>query len=351
LLRIAIVGCGDISGAYGDTLHGRDGIALQGAFDRNPPRVAAFVGANGGTAYGSIDELLDDPDVDAVVNLTRQSQHYELTARFLEAGKHVYSEKPVAMTYSEARALVALANRRGLRLASAPITFLGEAQRTVWERVRSGDIGVVRVVYAEANWGRIERWHPRPAPFYDVGPVFDVGVYPLTLVTAMLGPARRVWAHGATALPRRTTLDGDEFEVSAPDWTVAVVELECGALMRLTATFYVEHCSRQQGVELHGDGGMLALDSWHAFDAGIEFARAGQRERERLKPSRPAHHGVDYGRGITELAGAIADGRPHRGTGAHAAHVVEIMEAIHVACRQGDTVELSSTFEAPTPDP
>jgi predicted dehydrogenase len=350
-MGVAIVGCGDIAAAYGETLNAHASVALRGAFDRNPPRVNAFADAHGGRAYGSLEELLEDPAVDAVVNLTRQAQHYELTKRALEAGKHVYSEKPVALTYAEASALAALADERNLRLAAAPITFLGEAQRTVWQRVKAGAIGDVRVVYAEANWGQIERWHPRPAPFYDAGPVFDVGVYPLTLVTAMLGPARRVWAHGAVVLPNRTTLDGEPFEVTVPDWTVAVVELECGALLRLTATFYVEHASRQQGVELHGDGGMLALSSWHAFDAAIEFAPAGSRDREPVEPNHPPHHGVDYGRGVADLAEAIAQGRPHRGTGAHAAHVVELMEAIHAAARDGRAIELSSSFEPPQLDP
>ena len=350
-LGVALVGCGDIAAAYGETLREHAGVALRGAFDRNPPRVAAFAEATGSRAYGSLEALLADPAVGAVVNLTRQTQHYELTARCLRAGKHVYSEKPIAMTFAEAQALAALAGERGLRLGCAPITFLGEAQRTVWERVQAGAIGQVRVVYAEANWGQIERWHPRPAPFYDVGPAFDVGVYPLTLVTAILGPAVRVWAHAAIVLPRRTTLDGEPFAVTAPDWAVAVVELACGALLRLTTTFYVEHASRQQGVEIHGDGGMLALDSWHAFDAGIEFAPAGRREREPVAPSRPPHAGVDYGRGVAELAEAVAAGRPHRGTGAHAAHVVEVMEAIHASAHAGTAVELTSTFEPPALDP
>lgn len=350
-LGVAIVGCGDIAAAYGETLNAHASVTLQGAFDRNPPRVAKFAGEHGGRAYASLDELLDDPAVDAVVNLTRQAQHHDITERALNAGKHVYSEKPVALTYAEASALAKLAHDRKLRLAAAPITFLGEAQQTVWERLRNGAIGDVRVVYAEANWGQIERWHPRPAPFYDAGPVFDVGVYPLTLVTALLGPAKRVAAHGAIVLPDRTTLDGDPFHLTVPDWTVAVVELHSGALLRLTATFYVEHASRQQGIELHGDKGMLALDSWHAFDSKIEFAPAGTREREPIEPSRPPHHGVDYGRGVAELAEAIAQDRPHRGTGEHAAHVVELMEAIHTSARDGKAVELTSTFDAPELDP
>ncbi len=346
-LGVAIVGCGDIAPAYGDALAAHPGVVVRGAFDRNPPRVAAFAERHGGTAFGSLDALLADPAVDAVVNLTRQTSHLEVTARCLEAGKHVYSEKPVAMSHAEARGLVELAARSGVRLACAPTTFLGEAQRTAWEYVRDGRLGTVRVVYAEVNWGRIERWHPRPEPFYDVGPAFDVGVYPLTLITAMLGPARRVRAYGDVLLPARRTRDGADFTVTAPDFVVAVIELECGTIVRLTASFYVEISSRQQGVELHGDDGALALSSWHSFDAAVAHAPAGKPYEPVPLSRTPVRPGVDYGRGVTELADAIASGRPHRGTGEHAAHVVEIMEAIHAAARDGGTVELSSTFTPP----
>lgn len=349
-LGAAIIGCGDIAATYGETLGAYAQVAIRGAWDRNPPRVAAFSERFGGTPYESYEALLADPQVDIVVNLTRQTSHAELTARALEAGKHVYSEKPVAMRYVEARDLVELAERHGRRLASAPITFLGEAQRTVWEHVRDGRLGQVRVAYAEANWGRIERWHPRPIPFYDVGPAFDVGVYPLTLLTAMLGPARSVWARGAIAMPERTTRDGEPFAVTAPDVAVAVIQLAAGTLVRLTASFYTAMESRQRGIELHGDAGMLALDSWHGFDSGVSFAPVGE-PLAAVEPARTPYAGVDYGRGVAELADAIAHDRPHRGTGEHAAHVVEIMEAIGDSIHSGREVELRSTFAPPELDP
>src|SRR6185295_17646095 len=137
---------------------------------------------------------------DIVINLTVHHAHYQVTKRALEAGKHVYSEKPLALTSSEARELVTLAASRGLRLGCSPSTFLGEAQQTAATVIRSGRLGPVRAVYAEVNWGRIETWHPAPAPFYDVGVLVDVGVYPLTLLTAFLGPARRVQASGGLLL-------------------------------------------------------------------------------------------------------------------------------------------------------
>src|SRR5207247_985085 len=149
-----------------------------------------------------------DPDVDIVVNLTIQHAHYEITKQSLQAGRHVYSEKPLALRSGEARELLALARVRGRRLGCSPATFLGEAQQTAATIVRSGRLGRVRAVSADVNHGRIERWHPAPVPFYDVGVLVDVGVYPLTLVTTMLGPARSVRAWGWDLLPDRVTLDG-----------------------------------------------------------------------------------------------------------------------------------------------
>ena len=204
-LRFAIVGCGNISGPYGETAQAYPSVEIAGATDVDPALSAAFVERFGGVDYPSLEALLADPAVDAVVNLTSHGVHAQVTAAALEAGKHVHSEKPMASSYAEARALVDARRREGLRLSCSPITFMGDAQETAWSLVDSGAIGTVRVVYAEVNWGRIESWHPRPAPFYGIGPMADVGVYPLTFLTAIFGPARRVSAHGKIVFPDRVT--------------------------------------------------------------------------------------------------------------------------------------------------
>ena len=183
--------------------------------------------------------MLADDRVETVVNLTVPQAHAEVTAACLEAGRHVHSEKPLALTHAEAQELVELAARRGVRLSSSPATLLGEAQQTAWKLVREGAVGTVRVAYAEANWDRLERWHPDPRSLYAVGPLVDVGVYPLTIVTAMFGPVRHVHAYGTTIEPERVLLDGTAFEPQSPDFIVAVLELADGVVVRLTASFYV----------------------------------------------------------------------------------------------------------------
>jgi predicted dehydrogenase len=344
-LRIAVVGCGNISGPYGETLRAYPAVEVVGATDVDPALSAEFTRRYGGVAYPSLEALLADPGVDAVVNLTSHGVHAQVTAAALSAGKHVHSEKPMAADYEEACSLVALAEANGVRLSCSPITFMGDAQETAWRIVDSGALGTVRVAYAEVNWGRIETWHPRPEGFYRIGPLADVGVYPLTILTAMFGPARRVTAYGTTVYPNRTTVDGTPFTVGAPDFGVALVELEGGVVVRLTTTFYVGHQSKQCGIELHGDDGSLFISSWQDFDATVQVAPYGG-EYESV-PVEGAFRGVDWGKALGELAEAIAEGRPHRATGAQAAHVVEILDAIRASASEGRPVAVSSTFEAP----
>ena len=351
-LRVAVVGCGNIAGPYGEAMRTRREIRILGASDIDISRAQAWTQKHGGRAYGSFDEVLADPQVEAVVNLTIQQAHVEVVTRCLEAGKHVHSEKPLAPTYAEASRLVSLAESRGLRLSCAPVTWLGEAQQTAWKLVRDGRIGTPRVAYATVDWGRIESWHPNPAPFYAVGPVFDVGVYPLTLLTAWFGPVVRVTAGGGVILPDRTTKEGKAFKLTTEDWTVAVLEFASGLRARLTADFYVgEPAENRAGLEVHGDAGSVAI-GWHAATSPVRLGRFGEKYRRVPLARPPAGQGewyCDWGAGVFELWRALRSGKPHPTGGAHAAHVIEVMQSVHRSIREQRTLELTSTFPAPEP--
>ncbi|MCW5861421.1 MAG: hypothetical protein KIS63_24220, partial [Caldilineales bacterium] len=216
--------------------------------------------------------------------------------------------------------------------------------------IRAGRLGTVRVAYAEVNWNRIEVWHPAPEPFYDVGALYDVGVYPLTMLTAMFGPARRVHATSALLLPDRLTKAGRPFHITTPDWMVTVVEFAGGLVARLTTSFYVTNHTRQTGLELHGDEGSLYLQSWHDFDSSIEFAPFGQ-PYEMVPPVQQPFRGVQWGRSVAEIADALRSDRPHRASGEHAAHVIEILNAAAQAAAAHHPVDLVSTFTPPAPMP
>jgi predicted dehydrogenase/sugar phosphate isomerase/epimerase len=351
-LRVAVVGCGNIAGPYGEAMRLRHEIQILGASDIDLSRAQAWAQKHGGRAYASLDEVLADPTVEAVVNLTIQPAHVEVVTRCLEAGKHVHSEKPLAPTYAEASQLVALAESRGLRLSCAPVTWLGEAQQTTWKLIRDGRIGTPRIAYATVDWGRIEAWHPNPAPFYAVGPVFDVGVYPLTLLTAWFGPVARVVAGGGVVNPDRTTKEGKPFKITTENWTVAVLDFASGLRARLTADFYVgEPAENRAGLEIHGDAGSVAT-GWHAATNPVRFGRFGDKYRRVPLVRPPAMQGdwyCDWSAGVFELWRALRSGQPHPTGGAHAAHVVEVMQSVHRSIRESRAVELTSTFPAPRP--
>lgn len=347
-LRVAVVGCGDIAQRYGETLGPHESVRIAGATDLLADRASAFVDRFGGRSYESLDDVLRDDEVDVVCNLTIHQAHEGVIRRSLEAGKHVFSEKPLTLDPATAQDLVRLADECGLRLGCAPSVFLGEAQQTAWKLVRDGAVGVPRVAYAEVNWGRPETWHGNPIPFYEVGAVFDVGVYPLTILTTMFGPARRVSSLGSVLLPERTTLGGEVFNLETPDFAVALVEWDGGPVARLTADFYVSPFTRQQGIEVHGDEGSVYLASFYLFDAKVERAAFGKRG-EATELVRKPYAGCEWSRGLVEMAAAIGEGRPHRVTGVQAAHVVEIASAVHASIRDGRPVELTSTFTVPEP--
>jgi predicted dehydrogenase len=345
-VNVGIVGCGNIAARYAERIGAAPGLALAAATDVLPDRAHELAASFGGVAHESLDELLADPNVELVVNLTAPQVHAQVTRAALGSDKHVYSEKPLALSHDEARSLVDLAAERNLLLGGAPSTLLGEAQQTAWKLVREGAIGRVRIVYAEANWGRLERWHPSPQALYGVGAFVDVGVYPLTIVTAMFGPARRVTAYGTVVLPDRSTKGGEPFHLEAPDFVVAAIELEGGVVVRLTATFYVEP-SKQRGLELHGDDGRLYMATWDAADSRLEIANGGDyRPVELLREPYP---GIDWSRALVDLAEAARDGRRPRASGVHAAHVVEILDAIRTSAQDGRPVDVRSSFPAPEP--
>lgn len=346
---VAIVGCGNIAGPYARDMRLYPTLALRGVTDMDSAKAAAFAAEHQTHHYPTLADLLDDPSVEIVLNLTIHHAHRDVTTQILEGGKHVFSEKPMALSYADAQGLVALAAAKGLRLASAPATLMGEAQQTAWRIIREGQLGTVRVAFAEVNWGRIEAWHPNPAPFYDVGPMQDVGVYPLTILASILGPVRRVTAAATTLYPHRITKEGVPFDLHTPDLVIAALEHEGGAVTRLTADFYVSNqTTRQTGIEFHGDEGSLFMESWHNFNSTLMQAKFGEPMHD-IPLDTPTDTPTRWARGLNDLATALREGRPHRFTGELAAHVCEILEAVKNAYQSGQPVAVTSSFTAPAP--
>jgi predicted dehydrogenase len=347
-IRIGIVGCGNIADRYAERIKTYAACELVGFSDLDVARAKAFAARFGGKAYDSLEAMLADASIELVVNLTIHFAHYKVIKQCLNAGKHVHSEKPLAIHYREAKELVELAERRGLRLGCAPITYMGEAQQTAWKLLRSGKTGRVRLVYADINHGRIEEWHPNPEPFYEVGIQWDVGVYPLTLLTTMFGPVRRVTASGKVVHPHRVTKEGRKFTITTPDFVLAMLEFEEGLTARLSANFYVKGGKQGGGIEFTGDDGSVFLGSFQDFGSAVEFAPLG-KPFEPVELVRAPFKGTEFARAIDEMTQAMIAGRPQRATGAQAAHVVEILEAMGTSMQRGGPVAVSSSFKPPAP--
>ena len=354
-LGVGLIGCGNIARHYARSIAEYPQLRLVALTDAHRAAAEALAAAAAGAnqpaphVHAELAALLADPAVDIAVNLTPNDAHAPITRAALQAGKHVYSEKPLALTRAEAEELRDLAQARGRRLACSPFTHLGEAQQTAWRALAKGDLGKVRLVFADVNHGRIESWHPAPQAFYEVGVLFDVGIYPLALLSAIFGPFRRAVAQAHTLQGERRTLAGEPFSLNKPEAVFALLTMETGPLVRLTANYYASG-SRQTGVEFHGDEGRLHLGDWQMPDCPIAQARYGE-EYTPLPPLRRSA-GMRWGRGVLELAEAINEGRPHRASAEQAIHLIETLAALETSAANGGApVAITSDFPLPAPLP
>ena len=349
-LQVAIVGCGNISRAYGASLNRRtDQVEVIGAYDLDQDKAKSYVSEFGGQVYPSLEALLGDEKVEAVVNLTIHTAHAEVTAAALNAGKHVHVEKPLATNREDGQMVVDLAEAKGLCLSASPFTFLGEGQQTALKAVQSGLVGPILTAYAEMNWARIERWHPNPAPFYQkgVGPMLDVGVYALTLLTSVLGVVKNVQGYAQICQPQRETKAGKAYQVTTPDQITGFLHFESGVTARLTASFL--GFSKQVGVEFHGRSGSIYISSSHDFDAIVEVHTL-EDEWKTIPYIATPFRGVEWGRAVFQLADSIRMGVPQRCTGKQANHVLEICLSILDSAEENSAIiPIKSTFELPIP--
>jgi len=347
-ISVAIVGCGNVATRYAEQLASYENINLVGFSDLDPERAAEFAEEYGGKAYASLDELLADSEVELVVNLTIHLAHVEVITKCLEANKHVHTEKPLAMDPAEAMRLVEMAEQKGLRFTSAPITYMGDAQQAAWKVIREGKLGTARLAYAEVNHGRIETWHPNPEPFYSVGVLWDVGLYPLTILTAFYGPVRKVTASSHLLYPNRVTQEGRPFTITTPDCWFAILAFECGLVARFTANFYAKNSRQGGSIEVHGDEGCIYLGNFQNFSAPVTYTPWGG-ETETVEPANEPYKGIEFARGVKDLADAILHDRPHRANARHAAHVIDILAAIQKSAADHQPTAVTSEFPQPWP--
>ena len=393
-MNIAIVGCGFISSAYIETLVNHPNLQLKGVYDHVPDRMEKVSQHYKVRQFDSLEEILNDPSIEIVVTLTNPRSHYEVNKQCLEAGKHVYSEKPLTIELEHAKALVNLAQKKGLLLASAPCSMLGETAQTIGQMLRRNLIGKVRLVYASYEGGMAHRgklWQRNINPVgvvwpakdeFETGCTFEHAGYYLNWLAAFFGPAQRVTAYSSCQLPDKEI----SVDKMAPDFSVGMIEYNDNVVARVTHGLIAPF---ERSITIVGDNGVIRADessllgsaspvflipqvgmdrppmTWRRVVQGV-MNRAiallpgmvGSVNYDRVNPARKAtfkygrgQQRVDRCLGIAELAEAIETGRPCRLSTELALHVTELMIALQHPDRCPSPYVLQSTFAPIAPMP
>lgn len=349
---IGIIGCGNISAAYLKAAQSFEVLDIKGLADMRPEAARARADEFGLKAI-SIDEMLADPAIEIIVNLTIPRAHVEVGLKAIAAGKHVYSEKPLGVTFEEGKTLIATAKAAGLRVGSAPDTFLGGSHQTCRELVDGGVLGTPVGGTAYFMCPGHERWHPDPAFYYDIGggPVFDMAPYYLTELINLYGPIEGVIGIGTKVLDERTITSeprkGEKIPVKIATHASGLLRFVNGAVVQMTMSFDVAG-HKHVPIELYGTQGTLIVPDPNHFDGEIgQLAKGG--EWEDMPVILPYADGNYRSIGVADMALAIRNDRPHRANGDVALHVLEVMEALEKSSKSGALVEI--TTRATRPDP
>lgn len=369
---VAFVGCGYVADFYARTLAAHANLELVGVTDRDRDRAARFSRHHGVHAYPSLEGALDDARVSIVVNLTNPGSHFEVSRAALEAGRHVYSEKPLALEMEQARKLVDLGRRRGLLVSSAPCSILGETAQTLWKALRERRVGTVRLVYAELDDGMLHRMPYRlwtsesgaPWPYRDefqVGCTLEHAGYYVTWLTAFFGPAEAVTAFASCQVPEKTA--DVPARSMAPDFSVACIRFASGLVARLTCSVVAPH---DHSLRIVGDDGVLGTkDCWY-YDSPVHIQRRLTIRRKTMlnpfkrrvalvrRPPRLLSYAaaqMDFARGVAEMAEALAESRPCRLSMDYSLHNTEVVLAIQNAPSTAMPYRVTTTFAPLEPMP
>lgn len=342
-LHVGVVGCGVIAARYVDDAPAFENWRPVACADLDTALAETFA-ADHGLRSLPLDALLDDPEIELVLNLTPPKAHAAVVHAALAAGKHVYTEKPLAATVSDARELVADAEARGLRLGCAPDTFLGSAYETGRRMIEDGAIGRPLGAAATMLVGGPDSWHPNAEMFYRAGggPLLDIAPYYLTAIVSLLGPIASVAGFSGTPTPERVlgagSRAGETITVDVPTHAVTVLELERGGLATLTVSFEARG-QYLSGLVVYGTEGSLVLPDANGFGGDIVLRRGRDDSETVAYESRGAQE--TRGLGIEELVEAMRAGRPHRASGQLALHVLAAAESAVAAADERRTLALA----------
>lgn len=363
-LRVGVVGCGAICHQY--FKHGRlyDVLDFVACADLDRARAEAVAAQYGVPRVLEVDELLRDPAIDAVLNLTIPKAHAPIALRAIEAGKHHYAEKPLGISREEGRAILDAARARGVRVGCAPDTFLGAGHQTARKLIDQGAIGRPLVATAFMMSRGHETWHPNPEFFYEPGggPMLDMGPYYLTALINMLGPITEVTGMAGIMIPRRTITHGDgqggrgpkygkTIDVQIPDHVTGTMRFSGGAIGTIITSFaaaFSVHDARHP-ITIHGDAGTLRVPDPNHFDGSVLLRRLNDEDWTEVAPTHTP--GLGRAAGLADLARAISAGRPHRASGELAFNVLDAMIGFLDSSEQHRAVRTAGDYDRPAAMP
>jgi predicted dehydrogenase len=349
-LRVGIVGSGVISAAY-----------LRSKFPQFKIVACSDIREEVATARAKefdieakpVDALLQDSSIEAILNLTIPQSHIPISQAAIDAGKHVYSEKPLGLSREEAEPFVNSAKAEGLRVGCAPDTFLGGAQQTARKLIDDGAIGQPIGGTAFFMNDGPESWHPGPEFFYQkgAGPVLDMGPYYVTSLVNLLGPVKRVHSFGSKPRAKRVIgsgpRKGQKFNVDVLTYVAAILEFHSGPLVNFVFSFDVIGHSHPP-IEIYGTKGSVQVPDPNWFGGNVRLTQAVGRWDDVAHTHSFAD--ANYrGIGLADMAAGIASESPHRASGTLAFHVLEVLQAIIERAGGDTTFEIRSTCERPRP--
>lgn len=350
--NIGVVGCGNISGIYLKNCLAYENLNVVACADADLARAEAR-GREYGVAVRSVEAVLADPEIQLILNLTPPLAHAEISLAALNAGKHVYTEKPLATTRADGLKILETAQARGLRVGGAPDTFLGGGLQTCRQLIDAGAIGEPVAAVAFMLGHGPEGWHPNPDFFYQpgAGPMFDMGPYYLTTLIHLLGPIERVTGSARISFPERLITSqpfhGTMIKVNTPTHVAGVLDFASGPVATLIMSFDV-WAANVPRIEIYGSKGSLSVPDPNTFGGPVRWRTSDSKEWEEA----PLTHGFtenSRGLGVADMAAAIQQDRPQRASGALAYHVLDVMQSVEDASRAGQ--HLTPTSHCPRPAP
>jgi predicted dehydrogenase len=356
-IRVGVVGCGAISGRYLETSRSFPILEIAACADLNRAAAEKAAAEHGVPRVLSVDELLQDKSIDVVLNLTVPKAHAPICLAALQAGKHVYAEKPLAVTRADGQAILLAAKQRKLLVGCAPDTFLGSGLQTARKAIDDGMIGRPVAFLAFMMCPGHENWHPNPEFYYEAGggPMLDMGPYYLTALLNCLGPVKRLSGLASVAIPERTITSkakmGKKIKVQTPDHVTGSIEFEQGAVGTIVMSFATRFApyDGNHPITIFGTEGTLLVPDPNRFTGPVKLRRKDDADFSELPPM--FKHQYERSVGLADMAWAIRKGRAPRAGGEQAMAVLDLMLGFLDSSDRGKAYEPAVKYVRPAPLP